>query len=719
MGKVVQKYKTFEKCLGRWLVRGLLTLVFLLFLLFSGFVYHVYFDRSNLPDIKPLVEFNTPSIGAVYDSKDRPVVYLAHEYRWIVNYSKIPPVMINAILAAEDDGFFGHNGVDYLSFLRAIVINSLDTASASIKNRRLTPYFSQGASTLTQQIVRLYFLPAITKKENNNQLMVNNFFTFSFNKVGKWTGLYQTWHVNKIWRKFFEEWRMAFWVEEEFRKIYGSKEEAKKQIFARFASFTYFGDGYYGVDASPEGYFGKRVWELTYDDADKAALLAAMIKSPLLYSPRYARTDKDTERITRRRNSIIAEMADDGFIRRQDMAKFNSRPIEVIKKNPEKTSAPSAVGSITKELRNYKFSSEDLFFGRISIKSTIDLDIQKIGNEALEKGLAEYEKRHPEAKGEIQGSFVVLRNKDGGILAQSGGRKFYKGKPYKYSDLNRVVRARQAGSAFKPFVYLTAYMHGWKPTDVITDAPISVSMGYGRGRKHISNYDGKYLGSRPLEEMLYRSRNTPTLRLALLLGEGRRIEKNEKTKIEQTLELLGIQSRLHSDIDHKQKRVVYITSVLGASEMTLLELANAYRAMASGIYAQPYMVSEIRGRSDKVLFINPAETKPLEISKSSLEMIRSSLRKTVTQPGGTAYSLTLEKFPVPVMGKTGTTNDERNALFIGSTYGLDGITVSVRIDFDDNRELGARETGARTALPVFKEIMRNVYEKGIIKSQVP
>src|SRR3989344_767205 len=382
--RLKERYRRFEKCFGRWLVRILLAMLSSMVFAASSFIYYVYFNRNGLPSIDPLVKFDTPSIGAIYDAKGRPVVYLAHEYRWIVGYEKISPIMVRAILAIEDDGFFNHNGVAYWSFARALGINFGDTFSSTLRNGRFTPNFSQGASTLTQQIVRLYFLSEITKREREDKLIVENFLTITLNKIGEWTGLYQTWHVNKVWRKFFEEWRMAFWVEEEFTRMYGSKEEAKKQIFARFASFTYFGDGSYGVDASSERYFGKRVWELNYDDADKAALLAGMIRSPLLFSPRYARTEKDEERVIRRRNRVINEMAEESFIFDGDEERFKSRPIEIIKKSLVKTSAPSAVSGIAKEVKNYKLSSEDLFFGRIAINSTIDLDIQRIGNQALE-----------------------------------------------------------------------------------------------------------------------------------------------------------------------------------------------------------------------------------------------------------------------------------------------------------------------------------------------
>ena len=151
----------------------------------------------------------------------------------------------------------------------------------------------------------------------------------------------------------------------------------------------------------------------------------------------------------------------------------------------------------------------------------------------------------------------------------------------------------------------------------------------------------------------------------------------------------------------------YISTSLGASEVRLLELANAYRAMASGVMAEPHVVARVTDASGEVLY-RPARPAG-EIGPAGLRQIQEGLRGVVRIPGGTANALNRRDFPVPVMGKTGTTNDFRDALFVGSTYGPQGITVAVRIGFDDNRSLGSRETGGRTALPIFREIMLRVY----------
>jgi len=155
----------------------------------------------------------------------------------------------------------------------------------------------------------------------------------------------------------------------------------------------------------------------------------------------------------------------------------------------------------------------------------------------------------------------------------------------------------------------------------------------------------------------------------------------------------------------------YATTALGGSEVTLLELANAYRTMASGIFAQPYVIRRIVPDSGEVAADNEHGGPPVSVDDFALSLIQEGLRGLVRMPTGTAHALDSSGFPIPVMGKTGTTNDFRDALFVGSTYGPNGITVAVRIGFDDNRSLGPEETGGRVALPVFKEVMLSVYRK--------
>ena len=159
----------------------------------------------------------------------------------------------------------------------------------------------------------------------------------------------------------------------------------------------------------------------------------------------------------------------------------------------------------------------------------------------------------------------------------------------------------------------------------------------------------------------------------------------------------------------------YATTALGASEVNLLELATAYRTIATGVLAQPYVIQRVVRDSGEVMGQYEHREALTSIGDAAaLSLIQEGLRGVVRIPAGTAHALDSRGFPIAVMGKTGTTNEFKDALFVGSTYGVDGLTVAVRIGFDDNRSLGPRETGGRLALPVFQELMLKVYRDGLV-----
>jgi len=167
---------------------------------------------------------------------------------------------------------------------------------------------------------------------------------------------------------------------------------------------------------------------------------------------------------------------------------------------------------------------------------------------------------------------------------------------------------------------------------------------------------------------------------------------------------LGVKTRLQP----------YAATALGASEVNLLELANAYRTMASGILAEPYVIRQIVRSTGEPATGNDIERSAVDVNDPALALIQEGLRGVVRIPSGTAHKLDSSVFPIAVMGKTGTTNEFRDALFVGSTFGPEGITVAVRIGFDDNRSLGTTETGGRVALPVFRELMLRVDRENLV-----
>ena len=557
------------------------------------------------------------------------------------------------------------------------------------------PIFPQGGSTITQQLVRGHFLQNLTAfqnmtaQENSNQLRQGVLLPRAL------SCLIGARSANMLVRKL-EEIRLSLWVEKEMQAHFGSKRRAKEEILARYASFIYMGNGQYGFARAAEYYFGRPLATFTADDADKAALLAGIAKSPRVYAP----SARETGRVLRRRNQTLALMAANGFISADRAKRAGQRPIPASPPHKSKMlKAAAVVDNVLEELNGLgaDLGVKDLLQGRIQVYSTVDARVQQIVNEALEHGLGLYEKRHPRAKGLVQGSVVVLRNRDASILAETGGRQFYEGRSASYSDFNRVTKSlRQPGSAMKPIVYLAAFRQGIFNLDtMVPDEPISVPDGGMQRTKWISNYDGQFKGMIPLREALAESRNTVAIWITEQIGID---------SVLRTSRILGVQTPLQP----------YATTALGASEVNLLELANAYRTIASGILAQPYVIRKIVRDSGEVAVDNEHGGSPVSIDDSALSLIQEGLRGVVRMPTGTAHALDSSGFPIAVMGKTGTTNDFRDALFVGSTYGPEGITVAVRIGFDDNRSLGPKETGGRVALPVFKEIMLRVYREKLV-----
>jgi membrane peptidoglycan carboxypeptidase len=393
-------------------------------------------------------------------------------------------------------------------------------------------------------------------------------------------------------------------------------------------------------------------------------------------------------------------MAVRGFITRGRARDASERPIETVAERKDATIGASAVvDTVLDELKSRRagLGEQDLLQGHVQVYSTVDAGVQQVASQALEHGLLLYEKRRPSARGLIQGSVVVLRNRDASILAETGGRQSYKDRSSAFSDFNRVTKSlRQPGSAMKPIVYLAAFRKGKFDLDTaVPDEPISVSNGGDREAKWISNYDGRFKGMIPLRMALAESRNAVAIWIAGQIGMDSVLE---------TARNLGIRTPLQR----------YATTALGASEVNLLELANAYRTIATGALIEPHAIRKIVLDSGEVIAESGHRSSRVDVDGDALALIQEGLRGVVRLPSGTAHALDSRDFPLAVMGKTGTTNEFRDALFVGSTYGPDGITVAVRIGFDDNRSLGAKETGARVALPVFKEIVLRAYGQKLV-----
>src|ERR1700687_1374543 len=394
-------------------------------LILCGMIY-ISYNRTNLPDLDAFLRFEPPTMGHIYDANGHVLIELARERREIIQYKNIPDVLWQAILSAEDENFFSHAGVDYSVFPRLLGKTNIHALIARAEGSNgqspaeRAPVFSQGGSTITQQLVRGFFLQKLTSTKNSNTLqhegLLSHVLAFVIGVPG----------TNRFLLKV-EEMRLSLWIEGEMQKRYGSKRRAKEELLARYASFIYLGNGRYGFAAASQYYFGMPLAALTAGDADKAALLAGITKSPGEYAPTLA----DNQKPLRRRNQILALMVKKHFLSAQAAGRCQQAPILLAAHLNAPIEAPAAVENVLDELKELDatlasdIGPNQLLEGRIQVHSTIDDRIQRFANAALENGLSLYEKRHPRNAGMIQGSVVVLRNRDSAILAEVGGGRTY------------------------------------------------------------------------------------------------------------------------------------------------------------------------------------------------------------------------------------------------------------------------------------------------------
>ena len=421
--------------------------------------------------------------------------------------------------------------------------------------------------TITQQLVRGVFLQEQTSVENSHELR-------SPGLLSRWVSdVIGARNVNMMRRKR-EELRLSIWLEHEMGLAFGSKQRAKEEIFARYASFVYMGHGQYGFARAAEYYFGRSLSTFTVDDADKAATLVGIAKSPRDYAP----SATGSPLLLRRRNQVLALMAARASLSPDQAADAQRRALAAaVARDVTPLQSSAVVDHVLRDLTTAHpdLGLDDLLQGRIQVHTTVDARVQRIANDALLHGLERYEGRHPRATGVVQGAVVVLNNRDGSILAEVGGRQVYQGRATVFRDFNRVRDSlRQPGSTMKPFVYLAAFRQGdFTLETLVPDEPISVPNGHDMV-KWISNYDGRFKGSIPIREGLAESRNAVAIWISARIGID---------AVVQAARSLGVQTPLHR----------YPTTALGASEVSLMELASAYRAIASGVVVSPYVIQRV------------------------------------------------------------------------------------------------------------------------------
>lgn len=440
------------------------------------------------------------------------------------------------------------------------------------------------------------------------------------------------------------------------------KHYTKDEILGLYLNQAYFGTRAYGIEAASQTYCGKSVNELTIGEA---ALLASLPKAPSHFSP-----FKNPEGARERRSVVLEKMLSHKFITKAEFDKAIDEPLPSTP-HMRKYEAPYLIEFMRQRLEQ-KYGPE-IYTSGYRIYSTLDYRMQKIAEGAIRKGVEAIEQR--EGSG-IQAALIAIELQTGHIKVMVGGLDFWR------NQYNRATQAkRQPGSAFKPFVYLTAFENGMLSGDKIIDSPVSFK-GAHRGQVWSpKNYKGKYYGLVTLKTALAKSLNAATLRLVGRVGMENVIE---------TAHRLGIKGDLQP----------YLPTALGASDVTLMELVSAYSAFTTGRKIEPLTYEKILNRDGVVLEETRPKTEEV-VNMNAIEEMRISLDAVIKE--GTAQKA--REIGRPVYGKTGTTNNYTDAWFIGFD---DSLVVGVWVGRDDHTPIGSKETGARVALPIWIEFMKKV-----------
>jgi 1A family penicillin-binding protein len=553
----------------------------------------------------------------ILDASDRRVFTLYREQRLDVPLKRISPHLVRAVVAIEDQRFYGHKGFDIVR-----------VAGAAINNLRQGGR-AQGASTLTQQLARLSFLSP-----------------------------------EKTYTRKLKEVVLARRIEAEF---------TKNEILELYLNKVYFGGGLYGAEAAALGYFGKPAADL---DLAEAAMLAGLLKSPSAYAP-----TTDLGRATARRNLVLTVMRDSGAITSDEHQRAVRQQVVL----EDSLHPGEAYGQYFKEAVRLelieRFGYERVYDGGLRVYTTVDLEMQKAAEAEVERSLKEIEARQAARRRKgvpaattppLQAALVALDPQTGDVRALVGGRDF------RASPFDRARQARrQAGSAFKPFVYAAAIEAGYSPAFVITnlDAPLRTPQGaWTPEDEHVAS-------------------SFMTMRTALRTSSNRAAVH--------MLDDVGIPSAVSLAERMGLGDVPGVPSLaLGAGEVTLMSMTAAYGAFANqGLLPVPRLIRRVETASGEVLY----ESKPSAervVSESTAFLMTTMLADVVNS--GTAWPARRVGFTLPAAGKTGTTNEYRDAWFVGFTPKL---VSGVWIGYDQPRTIMAGGYAAELAVPLWGRFM--------------
>ncbi len=734
-----------------------------------AFLSTYYYLKPTLPDVAVLRDVRLQVPLRVYSRDGRLLAQIGDQRRVPVTWEEIPTIVVKAVLAAEDDRFFEHPGVDWQGVVRAVVVAAV------------TMEATQGGSTLTQQLVRTTL---ITKEKQQLRRKLREIF-------------------------------LALSLENEL---------TKQEIFTLFVNTQFLGQRSYGFAAAAETYFGKPLAEV---DASEAALLAGILQAPSRQNP-----VASVEQATDRRTYVLRRMRELNYLDDDQWRVAMDTPVSRELHGPSVQVDAPYIGEMVR-LALYDKYGDKLYSDGFQVVTTVDSRLQRAADIALRSAVLEYDRRHgwrgrsgrlafegdtddaigrsleefpvigglqpavvftvsggdatvvarntrryrlpmealrwaradgkpvpaaprdvlatgdvvyvlPTSAGDAllaqppqaQGAIVALDPVDGAIIAMSGGFDYHA------SKFNRVIQARrQPGSSFKPFIYSAALEAGFTPASVVLDAPVVYEANQAPTDAGVveppvegeepeeeedwrpGNDSGRFYGPTRLRDALVRSRNLVTIRVMRQIGVGYAREYVQR---------FGLPKE-HIPAD--------LTAALGTAQLTPMEMANGFAVFANGgSLVKPYLIDRVFGADGKL--INQAEPQvacnncggradatappplslpgtvsaadvggsllgppeegraPRAITEANAWIITDLLRDVVRRgTGQRARALGRND----IAGKTGTTNDGRDAWFSGFTPDL---VATAWVGFDQERPLGPEEEGARTALPMWIYFMR-------------
>ncbi len=437
----------------------------------------------------------------------------------------------------------------------------------------------------------------------------------------------------------------------------------KKEVLNIYLNEIYLGEGAYGVEAAARIYFSKTAKEL---DLAEIALLAGLPQSPSRYSP-----IKHWNAAQARQRYVLNRMAEEGIISAARARKAYEQKVRLNPSGMHKAASGYFTDYVRSQLEQH-YGKNELFREGLTVWTTLDSSMQRAAIQSLQQGLQTVQKRQNN-KQPPQGALIALDTASGSIRALVGG------KDYRKSAYNRaVVAKRQPGSVFKPFIYAAAFERGMSPEKELIDAPFSIKNRDGSVWQP-QNYSHKYYGATSLGEALTFSRNIITIKLL------------QQTGLQPVIRLAkdaGITSELKPELP----------LALGASPVTILEMTAAYTIFANqGLYHKPRAITRVRDRFGRVKpWPNPDAKKV--VSAQTAATVTNILTNVINRGTGKQAQGVAQ-----AAGKTGTSNDNRDAWFIGYSPKL---TTGVWMGHDRNRTLGRGETGGRAAAPIWKNFMQ-------------